>query len=151
MSEALTVGGKTARELKRELKDNGIDVGPYVREELMTESFLTLLVPQVIELVEVTIADLGLSEYPTTAEVYEAARSLGLEACPFEATLEYRIAKANLPESEWASMAVRYPDDAVYVSNMEIGGRHDEQVFTTLSMPNTRLEPNQRIIFQRSE
>ncbi|HKC05178.1 MAG TPA: hypothetical protein VKC54_04900 [Patescibacteria group bacterium] len=95
----INVGGKTSRDLNRELRRNHIDIGSGYRYLLKVPRFLSIENREVIDLVSVNIDKLKLEDTrPTTEDIYVAGKHLGLEACPFETIPELLIQFANKPK-----------------------------------------------------
>lgn len=87
----ITVGGKTKNELIKKLwrKSRGDDKttllnGSWAEQLLEGEDFTTSEKMENIDLVAVSVSDLGFREPATAEEIYRMAESLGLEICPAE-------------------------------------------------------------------
>ncbi len=123
----LTVGGKSSKELQRELSRGGFKVSPYVQDLLNSPDFITLEKPEEIELVRRSVKDLGLTGTPTTDEVYTRAQELGLELCPAEVGPHLRLTYTDQPMGEWFYIGMkqvsdRYGDPRVFSLALDGGG-----------------------------
>lgn len=111
--ETLTIGGKTSQELQRELEAGGfLPIQDYARDMLKSKDFYTSATPQNIDLIRLTVEDLGFSDYATTEQLYRRARQLGLDPAPAEAGPYLRLKLTNQPEGEW-----------LYIGMQPIAGR----------------------------
>src|SRR3989344_1471412 len=62
--------------------------------------------PTTLELVGVSVAELGFVEGATFAQIIELARQLGLELCPAEVGPALRLAYKDQPKGEWLRIAM---------------------------------------------
>lgn len=99
--QSLEIGGKTSSQLQAELKGKGFRVSEYARDMLESQDFKTLKSPQGIDLVRLTVKDLGFDRVATTDQIYERAQKLGLELCPAEVGLRLRLSYIDQPLGEW--------------------------------------------------
>lgn len=84
-STEITIGGKSSRQLEKELVANGIRVSRYAREMMHSKAFTTLAEPMKIRTVELTAEDFGFTHEPTTEQLYkEAVLRMGLKLAPEE-------------------------------------------------------------------
>lgn len=105
--DTIGVGGKSADELERTLKQNGINVGGYTQQIMEKPEFVTLKSRELVDLIHLKVADLGFTDYPTTDQIYETARRFGLELCPPEVGPELRLKYADQPLNEWKYIAMK--------------------------------------------
>lgn len=101
------IGGKNSKQLQAELKNKGINVSDYAKDMLESSDFKTLKNPQNLDLVRLTIKDLGFTELATTDQIYKRAEELGLELCPAEVGPRLRLKDANQPMGEWYFIAMK--------------------------------------------
>ncbi len=78
------IGGKTKDQLEAELKQKNITVGTYAKQLLESPDFTTSKNIENIDLVRLTVGDLGFANGATTDEIYKRAEDFGLELCPPE-------------------------------------------------------------------
>lgn len=71
--------GKSGEELERELKEKNINISSYASDMLKK---LSPSSPEHLDLVRLTVKDLGFPNGATTDEIYKRAEELGLELCP---------------------------------------------------------------------
>ncbi len=95
--EKAEIGGKTARQLQNEMKRVGIKTSSYAEDMLKSSDFTTLKNPEEINLILLTVADLGLNGHPTIDEIYARAEELGFELCPAELGPHYHLQNTDQP------------------------------------------------------
>ena len=106
--DSVTIGGKTSQKLQSELEHEGINVSTYVKDMMNSRDFTTAPVPQDIDLVRLTVADLGFpTNNPTTDQVFKRAKELGLDLCPAEVGPNYRLRYKDQPMNEWFFIGMR--------------------------------------------
>lgn len=103
-----TIGGKTKDELEAELKQKNIKVNEYGQSLLDSKDFTTSKNIENIDLVRLTVGDLGFSGGATTDEIYQKAEELGLELCPPEVGPQLRLSYSG---SEYLSIAMKQITD----------------------------------------
>jgi len=76
-------------------------------ENLLSKSSFTLsLTEEEIQLVNVSVADLGFSKDVNHGEIYAKAKELGLELCPSEVGPQLRLQYKDQPKDEWLLIAM---------------------------------------------
>ncbi len=83
------------------MQKNQVKLTDSTKGELDGPDFLTTRQPEEIELVKLTVGDLGLGERPTTDQVYARIAELGLELCPPEVGPYYRLAHLDQAMDDW--------------------------------------------------
>lgn len=79
-----TIGGKNKMELGLELNKENIKMSKTANEMLLNNDFRTLKNIEKIDLVVLTVNNLGFPKGATKDEIYKKAEELGLELCPAE-------------------------------------------------------------------
>lgn len=125
--QAIEIGGKAKGQLQAELKQVGVNIISYAEDMLKSSDFTTLSKPQIYNTVRLKVADLGLSDYPTTDQVYKRAEELGLELCPAEVGPHYRLKYADQPLGEWFYIGMKQIADRnggpyVFKLGRDVGG-----------------------------
>ncbi|MFF1573704.1 hypothetical protein ACFVWR_13205 [Leifsonia sp. NPDC058292] len=113
----LQVGGSTRRELRAALRSNDVMLNAYA-ETLLDHPVFDLREPEVVRIVECSVAELELSVGATLPEVFSAAREHGLELTPPDTGPYLRLAlasQANAPDSVLS--AGRSPAGALKVAS----------------------------------
>ena len=94
----IEIGGKTKADYENELKVKNIYVDDWAKQLLDSSDFEKSLVDEngkikdkkKLDLVRLTVGDLGFSNGATTDDIYEKAEEFGLELCPPEVGPELR-------------------------------------------------------------
>lgn len=112
----ITIGGKTTKQLVAELKVKKVYISDYARDMLKNEDFTTQHKPEQIDLVILTVKELGFLNGATIDEIYQKAQELGLELCPAEVgpqlQLQHPISERTLIAMK--QIAVRNGDPNVF-------------------------------------
>ncbi len=103
----LMIGGKSKDVIATELKANSIHVSGYAESMMQNNAFTTMPKPEEIDTVRLKVGDLGFTNYPTTDELFERAKSFGLELCPAEVGPHMRLADTKQPLGEWYYIAMK--------------------------------------------
>lgn len=93
--------GESKKSLEKKLKD--FNISSYAQELI---DKMEISKKQNVDLVVLTPRDLGLTGYPTTTEVFEAAKAQGYELCPADVGPALRVAYTDQPLNEWLSIAM---------------------------------------------
>jgi hypothetical protein len=107
--ETIEIGGKSAKELEKEMKQAGINISNYAKDMMESKDFRTLKKPEEEDFVRLKVGDLGFpkGENPTTDEIYKRIEELGLELCPTETGPSYRLKYINQPLGEWVRIGMK--------------------------------------------
>ena len=108
-----TIGGKTKQELIKELKEKKINISDYVKQMMDSKDFITSKKQEQINLIRLTVRDLGFPNSATTQEIYNKAEELGLELCPAETGPNLRLNYLDQPLGDWFWIAMKQIADAV--------------------------------------
>jgi len=150
------IGGKSAEELERILKQNGLRLIPIVEEMMKDERFITSKDPKTIRLARMRVADLGFPAGATFEQIRERGNALGLDDCPAEVGPHFRLLYRDQPKN----------DPVLVIMNPTISHNGEERVFKLFSGdskmklylsyftlnepedPNHVFEPEWQIIFR---
>ena len=117
--ETLTIGGKTKDQLKQEFAQGGYRFEDSAKLIVDYPSFILLHQPEHVTLVRLRVADLGFPQGATTDQIYERATTLGLDLCPAEVGIHYRLYHSSQPMREF-----------IFVGMKQIGiGRSSRGIF----------------------
>ncbi len=105
--ESLQIGGQTGSELQGLMQKSHVKFSESTKDELDGPDFLTSKQPEQIDLIKLTVGDLGLGERPTTEQVYARILELGLELCPPEVGPHYRLAHLDQPMHDWVVVGMK--------------------------------------------
>lgn len=81
----ITIGGKTNEQLINQIEAAGIKIDEYVKEMMENPAFKTSKTEKDIEMIDISVEDLGLQKCPTREKIFQRAKELGLEIAPAEA------------------------------------------------------------------
>ena len=97
--KTIEIGGKSKKQYLASFKKESIFVSDYAKELIEKVEFQKK--KEKINLVKMSVKDLGFTGYPTTTEIYTKAREKGLELLPAEAGLALRLAYKDQPISDY--------------------------------------------------
>ena len=171
--DAVEIESKTSQEYLVELKKQGFQVSDYAKymvehmrqqaEEAASKSVMAKLKDtfgkkeirqqrEQVDLVRLTVRDLGFTQGATTDQIYAKAEEFGLELCPPEVGPEYRLQYKNQPMGEWFVIAMKQisdPDGNPHV--FKLG--HDEGGVWLLNYwaePDEQWRPEDEFLFRLS-
>jgi hypothetical protein len=102
----LGIGLKTANDFRRALKEDGHHISDWANDILGKRAFTASKTEMEVDLVSVTVAELGFGNGATRENIYKQALELGLELCPAEVGPQLRLQYRDQPLSEWQIIAM---------------------------------------------
>ena len=87
----LGTGLKTADDFRKALKDANCSIGEWGNDILGKPAFTVAAEETEVELVNVSVAELGFKNGATRADIYKRANELGLDICPNEVGPQLRL------------------------------------------------------------
>ena len=102
----LGTGLKTADDFRAAIKTAGMNIGDYGNDILGKPAFMVSPDEVEVELVNVSVAELGFKDGATRADIYKRASELGLELCPNEVGPQLRLQYTDQPNGEWLLVAM---------------------------------------------
>ena len=114
----LGTGPKTADDFRKAIKDCGMKISDWANSILGRPEFRVAAGETEVDLVKVTVAELGFKEGATREQIYARAKELGLEICPPEVGPQLRLQYKGQPMNEWLLIgmeSVRDSDGALHV------------------------------------
>lgn len=93
-------GLKTADDFRQAIKDGGMKIGDNANDILGKPEFVAAAEETEVDLVKVTIAELGFTKGATHERIYSRAKKLGLELCPSEVGPQLRLQYKDQPKDE---------------------------------------------------
>ena len=102
----LGTGLKTADDFRKTLKDNGFNISDSASDILRKPAFTAAVEETEIDLVKVTVGELGFKKGARRDQIYERAKELGLELCPLEVGPQLRLQYQDQPNGEWILAAM---------------------------------------------
>lgn len=101
VQKEIKIGGKDKKELQDEMIKDGFKVGDYAKSMLENKEFKTSKTSENIDLVILSVADLGFPEGARRDKIYERAKEMGLEIAPAEVGPQLRLQYADQPMDEY--------------------------------------------------
>lgn len=102
----LGTGLKTADDFRKALKASGFKIGDWANDILGKPAFKAATKESELELVRVTVGELGFKNGATRQEIYQRAQELGLKICPNEVGPQLRLQYKDQPNDEWVIIAM---------------------------------------------
>ncbi|OGM93553.1 hypothetical protein A2935_02910 [Candidatus Wolfebacteria bacterium RIFCSPLOWO2_01_FULL_47_17b] len=115
-------GIKTADDFRKALKKAGCKIGDWGNDILGKPEFKTAEIKEEIDLVNISVAELGFKKGATRKDIYDRALQLGLEFCPAEVGPQLRLQYPDQPLGEWLLVAmepITDSDGTLYVFDVE--------------------------------
>ncbi len=118
---------KNADEFRKALKKNGFKTGDWANDILDKPAFTVAGAEEEIQLVNVSVADLGFKNGATYKGICAKAKELGLELCPNEVGPQLRLQYKDQPKGEHLCIAMEPITDSFgNLSIFHVG--HDDDV-----------------------
>lgn len=97
----LGTGLQTADDFRKALKDNGFNISDWASDILKKPAFTVATKEIELDLVVVSVAELGFKDGATREQIYTRAKELGLDLCPAEVGPQLRLQYKDQPNNEW--------------------------------------------------
>ena len=92
---------KTADDFRKALKDGGFRISDWANDILGKSTFKVVAEETEIDLVVISVTELGFKKGATREDIYKRAQELGLEMCPPEVGPQLRLQYKDQPNGEW--------------------------------------------------
>lgn len=92
------IGGIAKSDLLKQLEARGVQLNPFAHELFAHDGFTTLDTPTQIDVIQISVAQLGLTEGGTFAQIVECAVARGYSLCPLELGPHFRLQCMDQPE-----------------------------------------------------
>ena len=96
-----TSGLKTADDFRKAIKDCGMKIGDWANDIIGKPKFTVTTGETEVDLVKVTVAELGFKDGARRDQIYERAKELGLELCSPEVGPQLRLQYNDQPMNGW--------------------------------------------------
>lgn len=142
---------KTADDFRKAFKDNGFNISGWANDILGKSAFTVATEATEIDLVKVTVAELGFKKGARRDQIYDRAKELGLEICPSEVGPQLRLQYRDQPNGEWVLIGM----EPILVSygylRVFVLGRHDSALWLSdrWSIPGHVWHPGHLWLFGR--
>ena len=121
----LGTGLKNADDFRKAIKDCGMEIGDWANDIIGKPEFAVITKETEeteVDLVKITVAELGFKDGAQRDQIYGRAKELGLELCPSEVGPQLRLQYKDQPLGEWILIAmkpIRGSDGDLNVFNVE--------------------------------
>jgi len=124
--KTITLGThKDTKALFKALENAGVNIGDYARFMMKHSMFSIATTETEINLVKVTVAELGFPNSATRAQICEAALKQGLFLCPAEVGPQVRLQYLDQPRGDWFRIGMEpIPDSGGDPNVFDVG--HDD-------------------------
>ncbi len=109
----LGTGIKDADGFRRSLKDNNMRIGDWANDIIGKPAFSVATEKMDVDLVVVSVAELGFPNGATLKDIYASAKKRGLELCPNEVGPQLRLQYKDQPKDEWFVIGMEPIADSV--------------------------------------
>lgn len=142
---------KHADEYREAIKTAGGRISDWADDILGKSAFTVIGQPTDIDLVIVTVAELGYEKGATRADIYKRAAEFGLEPCPAEVGPALREQYMDQPKGEWLLIAMEPILDSDGDPSIFAVGRdaHDLCLYSDYGRPGSLWSPVYRWVFVR--
>ncbi|MFH1088418.1 MAG: hypothetical protein V1719_01085, partial [Patescibacteria group bacterium] len=136
---------------RKALKQNGFRISDWANDIMDKPAFTVANQPETIDLVFVTVAELGFPDGATRKDIYEKALSLGLSLCPPEVGSALRLAYPDQPNGEWIFIGMEPITDSDGDLNVFCVARadSDQWLLTDCADPDSVWRSSFRWVFCR--
>jgi len=97
----LGTGPKTADDLRHALRDGNLRLSDRTSDILGKPAFTVATEETEVDLIKVSVAELGFEQGARREKIYERAKNLDLELCPAEVGPQLRLQHKDQPNGEW--------------------------------------------------
>lgn len=121
----LGTGPKTADDFRAALVASGMKIGDWANDILGKPEFTVATKEAEVDLVIVSVAELGFKKGATREKIYAKAKELGLDLCPAEVGPQLRLQYKDQSLNEWLAIGmepIRHSDGNLDLFNVERNG-----------------------------
>lgn len=118
--KTITIGTKSVKELRKEILRDGMKIGSRASDIL--DKVEVCPKPMKLDLVVLSVKELGFKSDATYSEICAKAKSLALELCPPEVGPQLRLQYQDHPKGKWIVIAMEaIRDSSDYLSLFDVG------------------------------
>lgn len=147
----LGTGLKSADDFRRDLTTGGFHIGNWGNDILGKPAFKVSSKLTEVDLVNLSVAELGFKDGATRKDIYERAISLGLELCPNEVGPQLRLQYKDQPMGEWLCIAMKPIADSLGFLDVFLVEHDDDGLWLdgVSGSPGSFLDGSDRLVFVR--
>lgn len=140
---------KDAAALKQAIVENGIEVTNWAADIMGKPAFTLVDEEAMVDLINVSVADLGFTKATSLRDIYARAIELGLSLCPAEVGPQLRRQYLDQPKGEWLRVAMEAitasdGNPSIFHVGHDAGGRY---LSTDWDNPDNLWDPGCRFVF----
>ncbi len=94
-------GLRTVDDFRKALKEGGFRLSDWAEEILGKPAFTASETETEVDLMVVSVSELGFKDGATRRDIYNRVQELGLSLCPAEVGLQLRLQYKDQPKGEW--------------------------------------------------
>ena len=148
--QTLEIGGMSKEDLIRALRDKEFNTSKYAQSMVDNDKFTVLETKEDQAFISLTVKDLGFTGYTELKDIYQKAKTLGLDLCPSETGPQFRLQYQNHPLGEWIYIGMdAIPDSGGYPSLFFVGHNEDGLWLSDRDGgPVSWFDPDNRFLFR---
>ncbi len=145
----IEIGGKTKKELEKEMVKQKIQVNNWTKSMMKSDDFTIAKKSESVDLIRLKVRDLNLTN-PTTENIYKKAEELGLELCPPEVGPQYRLQYNDQPTGEYLYIGMKQITDSDDYPVVFKLNRDDEGLWldSYWAQPTNEWNPERGFVFR---
>jgi hypothetical protein len=146
----ITIGNISRDKLILILKERGINVGDWVADMMKQDAFTVAQKEEQIDLVNVSVAELGFDKATRYDAICARAKERGLELCPPEVGPQLRLQYLDQPLGEWIRVAMEAIRDSGGLLRVFSVGHRDDGLWLSsfYGKPDSLWFPGYRFVFR---
>jgi len=150
--KTITLGThKDAKSLKKQVEKDGFRVSDWAADIMGKPAFTLATGETSVDLVNVSVGELGFTKATPLRDIYARAIELGLQLCPAEVGPQLRRQYADQPNGEWLRVAMEAITDSggdldVFSVAHDDGG---QWLDASWGKPDDEWNPDYRFVFRK--
>jgi len=147
----LGTGIKDGKGFQEAIENDGMKVNDWARDMLCQSAFTVTSMETEVDLVKITVEELGFHEATRYDKICERARQLGLQLCPNEVGPQLRLQYKEQPNGEWIRVAMEAICDSDGSLSLFRVGRdaHGLWLLSRCANPGALFHPGDTFVFVR--
>ena len=148
--KTITIGNIARDQVGPTLKERGMNVSDWLADMMKQDAFTVAQEEEQIDLVNVSVAELGFDQATRYDTICARAKERGLELCPSEVGLQLRLQYLDQPLGEWIRVAMEPIRDSDGELLIFLVGRIDDGLWLNgnYGKPGNLWGPNYRFVFR---